>query len=343
MALNVPVRYVGITEPAHAEWLQEHLMDNLTEKLLGGKIQPPGNHQIPAADPPVDGEVAGVQIPDALHKTWHAHPNHGAEFRAWVDTFNEEFPKPEKKSTNKRPAPSITGAVNPNKSQKVGGGPIDMTNMGKLIVNSGDEPKDALLVTIPEGTSLCGFGRGQFRFGSDESKLNDHEIPYKIKDGNEIAVMDSRVYRFSDLMETQRLKSPDKPVLQYYESKFDMVEQKWDLKQVDELIFTPRAGEDKEDQTTCLTRSLRLLWLCCMVILMFLRRTEDQPMTPDPRMIRPSDSGKRRPVGFHAVAWQPGREAVREAHVVVLPEFQGIGLGPQLALGLHMSRHQEEG
>ena len=31
----------------------------------------------------------------------------------------------------------------------------------------------------------------------------------------------------------------------------------------------------------------------------------------------------RRPVGFHAVAWQTGCSAPREARVVVLPEYQG--------------------
>lgn len=33
----------------------------------------------------------------------------------------------------------------------------------------------------------------------------------------------------------------------------------------------------------------------------------------------------RLPVGFHAIAWQTGCGAPREARVVLLPEFQGAG------------------
>lgn len=39
----------------------------------------------------------------------------------------------------------------------------------------------------------------------------------------------------------------------------------------------------------------------------------------------------QRPVGFHAVAWQTGCSAPREARVVVLPEYQGMGLGTRLS------------
>ncbi|CAK9071347.1 unnamed protein product [Durusdinium trenchii] len=37
------------------------------------------------------------------------------------------------------------------------------------------------------------------------------------------------------------------------------------------------------------------------------------------------------PVGFHAIAWQTGCGAPREARVVLLPEFQGMGLGTRLS------------
>ncbi|CAJ1359059.1 unnamed protein product [Effrenium voratum] len=37
------------------------------------------------------------------------------------------------------------------------------------------------------------------------------------------------------------------------------------------------------------------------------------------------------PVGFHAIAWQTGCGAPREARVVILPEYQGMGLGTRLS------------
>lgn len=100
----------------------ENLLETLTQQLLDGKINPPSGHSIGAVDPPaehmdakpdppimkkmvhvkVDGDVAGVQVPDATVKQWHNHPVHGAEFAAWMETFNEEFPKPEKKTSGKR-------------------------------------------------------------------------------------------------------------------------------------------------------------------------------------------------------------------------------------------------
>jgi len=47
-----------------------------------------------------------------------------------------------------------------------------------------------------------------------------------------MAILDGRPQYFGDLMESMRQKFPDKPVLQYYEAKLDMVEHKWELKKV---------------------------------------------------------------------------------------------------------------
>ncbi|CAL1139722.1 unnamed protein product [Cladocopium goreaui] len=298
-SLNVPVRYAGLPDPAHHEWLQEFLTQDLIDQLLTDKIKPTAGHSIPAQDPPaehmdqkpeppqmkkmtfvkVDGEAAGIQVPDSVQKVWHTNATHGAEFRAWMDTFNEEFPKPEKKGT-KRVNSNVT-TVTPKKIPKIGSAPVDMSMLTKLLVETGSAPTgtelqrvnllnltnidliiqtDAIFltnlgeqpVTIAEGTSLCGFGRGAFRFGTESSGLQEHEIPFDIKDvSSQMAILDGRPQYFGDLMESMRQKFPDKPVLQYYEAKLDMVEHKWELKKVNDLIFAPRLDEDKAGQTTC--------------------------------------------------------------------------------------------
>ena len=63
-------------------------------------------------------------------------------------------------------------------------------------------------VSIPEGTSICGFGRGNFRFGGDETAVQDHEIPYLVKSADQIVIMDGRAHYIGDLWEAQRLKAP---------------------------------------------------------------------------------------------------------------------------------------
>eukprot|EP00435_Cladocopium_sp_Y103_P043005 s2845_g12.t1 len=87
-SLNVPVRYAGLPDPAHQEWLQELLAQDLIDQLLTDKIKPTAGHAIPAQDPPaehmdqkpeppqmkkmtfvkVDGEAAGIQVPDSVQK-----------------------------------------------------------------------------------------------------------------------------------------------------------------------------------------------------------------------------------------------------------------------------------
>ena len=86
----------------------------------------------------VDGEAAGIQVPDSVQKVWHTNATHGAEFRAWMDTFNEEFPKPEKKGT-KRVNSNVT-TVTPKKIPKIGSAPVDMSMLTKLLVETGSAP-----------------------------------------------------------------------------------------------------------------------------------------------------------------------------------------------------------
>ena len=96
----------------------------------------------------VDGEVAGIQFPDQVQKQWHSNPVHGTEFRAWMETFNEEFPKPEKKGA-KRNASAAAGTTNtPNKVQKVGAKPIDMSMFGPLLREKGKEPEETVLQRV---------------------------------------------------------------------------------------------------------------------------------------------------------------------------------------------------
>jgi hypothetical protein len=93
-----------------------------------------------------------------------------------------------------------------------------------------DSPYLISKVCIPEGTSICGFGRGNFRFGGEQTAAQDHEIHYLIKSADQIVIMDGRAHYLGDLLEAQRLKAPDKPGLQYYEATLEKVEQKWELK-----------------------------------------------------------------------------------------------------------------
>ena len=51
-SLNVPVRYAGLPDPAHQEWLLEFLTQDLIDQLLDDKIKPPAGHSIPAPEPP---------------------------------------------------------------------------------------------------------------------------------------------------------------------------------------------------------------------------------------------------------------------------------------------------
>jgi hypothetical protein len=91
-------------------------------------------------------------------------------------------------------------------------------------------------VSIPEGTSICGFGRGNFRFGGDETAVQDHEIPYLVKSADQIVIMDGRAHYIGDLWEAQRLKAPDEPVLQFYKATQEKVEQKWDFKKAGHVM-----------------------------------------------------------------------------------------------------------
>jgi hypothetical protein len=96
----------------------------------------------------VDGEVAGIQVPDQVQKQWHSNPVHGTEFRAWMETFNEEFPEPDQKGA-KQNASAAAGTTNtPNKVQKVGAKPIDMSMFGPLLREKGKEPGETVLQRV---------------------------------------------------------------------------------------------------------------------------------------------------------------------------------------------------
>ncbi|CAK9090153.1 Uncharacterized protein SCF082_LOCUS42529, partial [Durusdinium trenchii] len=271
--LNVPVRYSCVVEPAMEDWLRAHLVESVTGDLLKGLIACPSGHHVPPVDPPaehmdskpvapsmkrlsyvkVDGEPAGITIPDALVKTWHSHEKHGAEFRAFEDTLAELYPKPK----GKRAAAGSGGG--PAKLPKKLAQPVKMDSLASLVREEGSEPNGTLLgrasllnlqgidlmvcangiyiknvgqekVTIPVGSLLCGFGKGSFREVKGEDDVGDNEIEFKVtKPECEMAVMDGVARTVHEFMKDRRAAAPDKGVLCYHDAKYDV--EQWELKQ----------------------------------------------------------------------------------------------------------------
>ena len=65
-----------------------------------------------------------------------------------METFNEEFPEPDQKGA-KQNASAAAGTTNtPNKVQKVGAKPIDMSMFGPLLREKGKEPEETVLQRV---------------------------------------------------------------------------------------------------------------------------------------------------------------------------------------------------
>ena len=95
----------------------------------------------------VDGEPAGISVPDSVNKMWHGHPVHGSEYAAWFDTFMEESPKPEK--SKKRPHVGSGAPPPPRKIGKVDTAtPPDMKDLASLMVKDGEEPTNTVLQRV---------------------------------------------------------------------------------------------------------------------------------------------------------------------------------------------------
>ena len=94
----------------------------------------------------VDSEVAGIAVPDNVTKQWHGHPTHGSEFAAWLETFQEENPKPEKGkkrgsgTTNPQQPPRKIGRTDPK--------PFDVADFEKLLKKEEEEPGNTVLQRV---------------------------------------------------------------------------------------------------------------------------------------------------------------------------------------------------
>lgn len=80
----------------------------------------------------VDGEVAGIQVPDSVVKQWYSHGSHGNEFRAWHDSFVETWPKPTKTAAKRTAASGAGGPLKKTRNAETEATP-DMTSLADMI------------------------------------------------------------------------------------------------------------------------------------------------------------------------------------------------------------------
>ena len=79
----------------------------------------------------VDGEVAGIQVPDSVVKQWYSHGSHGNEF-AWHDSFVETWPKPTKTAAKRTAASGAGGPLKKTRNAETEATP-DMTSLADMI------------------------------------------------------------------------------------------------------------------------------------------------------------------------------------------------------------------
>ena len=89
--------------------------------------------------------MAGVAVPDSVTKQWHGHPTHGSEFAAWLETFQEENPKPEK---GKKRSSGVANSQQPRKIGRTDPKPLDMTDLEKLLKKEEEEPSNTVLQRV---------------------------------------------------------------------------------------------------------------------------------------------------------------------------------------------------
>lgn len=77
---------------------------------------------------------------------------------------------------------------------------------------------------IPEGTVLCGFGKGRFKPGAPDG---DNDVLFEIGSADEKAIMDGVCKPLSDYMAVKRQNAPDKPPLCYHTVSLEPETQTW--------------------------------------------------------------------------------------------------------------------
>ncbi|CAK9118015.1 unnamed protein product [Durusdinium trenchii] len=245
-SITIPLYYLGFSASAgEKEWQVDHLCTWLTEGFLSGELPYPSGApplmakelppEVTTALPPkpelttltwstkkVEG-LQTIRTPDKLPQTWHDHPRHGQEFQEWLARVQKTEPATlEPLDLPDLPKPLRWQAALPSPHQRGKGNVLKLViTIGnrKFIANEGTSGD----VTLPAGTTLAGYYKGQFLMQGQKGKTQEDfqarpaDCLYEIENSNSEVFFEGKLSKLGRVVAQKRAVTPLSVNICYYE------------------------------------------------------------------------------------------------------------------------------